>query len=189
MMSQIHALKSLGEGADPATFYAPLGCTSSAGRLYRRDAQYGVDDDREDWRVEVCFFSVEEGLSGWKRSALLMRRGWFVPISAEAAKALEAYMGKLGPVNALRRGLVYKNNSLLGAQQRLLYMKTSGDVGLSDVMRRDRQKTAERIGELEGEIKELRAGLKKVEAFRQEAQDVLLSALGWEELTGGENDG
>ena len=96
MISQIYTLKPLGEGADPATFYAPLGCSSNKGRLYRRDAQYGADPDRKDWHVEVCFFSAEDGLSGWRHSAPVMGRGWFAPVSAAAVLGGSKTLGRPG---------------------------------------------------------------------------------------------
>jgi len=184
-MTEIHVLKPLGEGTDPATFYAPLGCTTNEGRLYRRDAQYGEDgDDRENWRVEVCFLDQEGRLSGWARSALLMGRGWFVPISTEAAVALEAYMDKLGQVSVWERDFDHRKGSLSGAQSRLKLLKSS-DTETDDLLgpgSPKQRKAVEDIAEWEVKTAEWGVASEHADAKRQEAQDVLLTALGWEGL-------
>lgn len=194
MINQIYTLKPLGEGADPATFYAPLGCSSSVGRFYRRNVQYGEDGAPGRGHVEVCFFSKADGLSDWKASAVLMAETWFVPISAEATLALDAYKDKLGPVNMLTRDLDYKNASLSGARSRLKLLESSSSE-VDDLLEQGSPKqreVARDIAGLEAEVAQLAVVLKRAEAKRQEAQDALLAALGWEALAGverGENGG
>jgi len=192
---QILMLKPLGAGADPTTFYAPLGCTSNEGRLYRRNVEergtseeaHAAWDAQEMWRVEVCFFTAADGLSGWKRFAPSMGRDWFVPVSIEAEAALDMYMRRLEPASTIKSNLDQQTGYLVGTRLRLKQLKMSG--GDTTPERRELMK---RVGKLEEEIHRLITRLSGVEARRQKAQGMLLVALGWEgllEALGGDDHG
>lgn len=173
----VHVLRQPPPGADEESvkrFYAPLGCVTSAGRLYRLKQRF-VTDEIEMWQVEVCFFDAEGGLSGWALSGVRMGPGWFVPVSSEVLAALDAYMNARKPTAGVRQSLGYARSRLEGLKKRKarrLEDDTGDDLGWLD----------EQLAPLQNTIADNLAQLEGLEMSRRVAQVTLLEVLGWDAL-------